>query len=455
MGGTWVRGAMVAALALLSPVATHAAGVGGSGVPSAGGGFAGPADPGARGLFHNPAAALTGDSPELLVDVGFFAQDLDVTVLGIGVPQRTLDLIPHPSGSIAVPLGPVGLGVALHSPYSRGGDEDPNGPYRFYSIGSTLQLVETDVSAAVRVHDRLILGAGLRLGLFQFRSDSALDAGALLNDTLAPNPPLPVGDPLLEGQQRVGPMSGMSASWLVGAVVNLPADVKVSAAFRPKWVIPVTGPVELEPANDLNTFVAGEATVRMPFPASFMLAGSVPVGRVTLLPEVEYVGWSGASEIGLTISDLSLTSSDPLFDGVLQLSGLAEADFLASAEGDDPRLIGWHDILVPGMQVHWDTTELLDLRGGVWYGPTAVPDEVVNPGNVDFETITLRLAAAVQPHPVVRVAGVVESFISPERSVSGLPAPDVVLPSPDGTYDLDLWRFGATVQLFVPSKVNR
>lgn len=432
-----------------------AAGVSGSGVPGSGGGFAGATEAGALGAIYSPGAVATGGRPELLVDLGAFWQDLTFDIDDIGEIQHSAEWIPQPSGAIAIPLGRFGVGAALQGPYVRGGDDDPEGPYRFVSFDSTLQLIEADVLVGYRPHERITLGLGLRTGQVTYLSYKAVDTGDFLNDSLTVEPPLPVGDPLLEGQQRVGALSGFGVSWAASVGVRLPADVEAHLSFRPGWRVGVSGPVVQEPSNTLNTVISGNAEVELGFPSHLILAGRIPVGRFTFIPEVEHIGWKRTSTAQLTLSDLTLESSDPLFDGILSSSGLAEADFLTSSEGTSEVPLSWRDVVNPGLQLQWEPSPKAALRTGLWYTPTAVPDAVATASNIDFGATIVRLAGAWQPASPLRVALSAEKFFSPLRTITDSVSVDPpVVPSGNGTYDLDLWRLSLSLQVFVPKQTG-
>ncbi|MEZ4240491.1 MAG: outer membrane protein transport protein [Myxococcota bacterium] len=441
--------------ALSATSALAGAGISGTSVPSAGGGFAGPTEAGALGALSNPAAVARAVAPELLLDVAVFRRTVTTDLAAWDGPEVATTWAPQPSAGLAVSFGRLGLGAAFQAPTSRGGPQPPEGPQRFFTVDSTLQLVQGSLLAAYRVHDQVSIGAGLRVGQVSYLSEKRVDTGASFNQSFDLDPPLPVGDPLLEGRQRVGAMSGWSASWVAGVQWVLPSNAQIALSFEPPWRIWVAGPIEQEPSLDLNAAIAGEGRVRLGFPAHLTLGGRVPIGRVTLIGDVEYVGWARAGSATSEISGLTITSSDPLFDGILTSSGLAEADFLASSEGTTENELGWHDIVIPGLQAQWSATDTVDLRAGVWYAPTAVSDDHVTPSNLDFATITARLAGAVLVVPQLRTALTVEKLFVPTRHITTSPysldqtVDGVLAPSGNGDYALDVWRFGLSAQLFV------
>ena len=444
---------------MLGPAPAWAGGgVSGSGVPSTGGGFAGSSEPGARGVFFNPAAVNAGEAPELLVDVGMLGLGLRTDLEDFSAPSDTFGIAPQPSAAIAIPIGKLGLGASVHGPVLRAGEDDPDGEYRFLSISSELLLVQGNVSAAYALHDRVTVGAGLRVGYSRYRSDYAIDSAVLLNEALeltGDELELPVGEPFLEGQQRVGRLLGTGLSWMAGARVRLPADIELHAAFEPRWRIAVDGPVELEPSLDLNTQVEGQGRVELVYPMRLFVAGRVPIGKFTVIPEFEYIGWGSADEFLVDLAGLQIASSDPAFDTLFYNLGLTEAGFLTAAEGQSVEDLSWQDVLLPSVQVEWQARPDVAVRAGLGYGPSAVPDSIVSPANVDFATWTLKLAGAWQPLPQLRVSGTGEYFYSPLRTITGSVSTDPSLPSGNGTYKLTLWRLGVTAQFFLAFQRSR
>ena len=415
----WIgRGLLaVAAVGIGVHAPAHAAGVAGTAVSGTGGGFSGPAEVGALGVFTNPAAAATGSAPELLIDFGMFRQALSMELDAWEAPAAAVYYPAQPSASLAIPIGKLGIGAAFQVPYTRGGENDPTHPIRYFSLRSTLRLVEGDVMASYRVHPNVVLGAGLRIGQLTYQSDKATDTGVSINEAFDIEPPFPEGDPFLQGEQRVGPLTGIGLSWVAGATVRLPAGAEVHLAFRPPWRVWSRGGIEQEPSVDLNAAILGNAAVRLSFPMVATLAGRIPVGPVSLIPEIEYVGWRAAGRSTSDISDFTIASPDPLFDGLLVNAGLSEADFLSGSEGINEIDLGWRDVINPGLAAQWQPTTNTALRGGIWYAPTAMPDEVVTPSNVDFATVTLRAAGAWQPVSVARLGLTFDYLHSPERRV--------------------------------------
>lgn len=439
--------------------AAFAGSLSGTSLPSVGGSFSGVTEAGARGVIFQPAAAGRGDAPELAIDVAAvatsFAQQLD----GWEAPVTNQGVSVQPTLMLAIPLGRFGIGAAVHSSYLRSTNYDPEGPQNLFIVQSNVSLYEFDLSGSYEPTTWLALGAGLRVGMASYRNVKGTDLGATLNASGALSPALPVGDPLLQGTQSLGPMRSFGASFVVGAAFTFPF-AQFDVAFRPNWRFSLRGPVQLQPSTALDTTVEGDIDLKLNFPAHVHVGARVPVTKTfTVVPELEWVGWKRASRNEAEISNLYLSSSDPALREVLEQSGISEADFIKSQEGPTDGDLKWHNIVNASMQTVWQVHEDWEVRAGVGFSPSAIPDRLVTPSNVDFGVVTFRAGAAWQPHPVARIGLGLERYQGLTRSIRDSPyrltGPDPgvkVQPSGNGRYAFSLWRAGLTVQLFVPQK---
>lgn len=423
-------------------------GLSGLGVPGPGG-LIGPAERGALGAFDNPASAVRAEGTELLLDVGLLRADIFVALDEVPEVNGSTTQFgpPQPAISVAVPLGRFGLSGAIQVPFARFSNQPADGPTRQFGYSSNVVLVEADLMGSWAPHERISLGAGLRLGALPgFRNFSAIDTGALINEALEPDPPLPVGDPLLEGDLQIRGF-GFGASWMVGASAVLPGDVELHATFRPPWTVPVHGSMMLAPSRDLRARIQGDLTLDFPFPHQLGLAARVPIGRFAILPEVEWVGWGRAGRIGSRPSSLKLVTDDPLWNGVLEASGLVGEEVLGGLAAESVEDLQWHDIVILGGQVEWATewsARPLVLRAGVWHAPRVMETRVTSVGNLDFGTVTVRAAASLRAVPALEVVPGFDYIHSPRVRVTDSPS-DGVLPAGNGVYDLDGWRLNVNL----------
>lgn len=430
--GRVATGWIIVAAALAAPNA-HAGGVDGTSVPPFGGGWSGFGDPGARGVLFNPTASGSGEAPEVLFDVGVIGIQIGYWPDTNDEPLLLRVPVPQPTITVAVPLGDkFGLGTYVHAPYVRS------------DFTSGVLLIETGAVGSWRVSERLTLAGGVRLGVARVGATVPLDTGVLVNDNLPLDEDLrlPEGDPFLQGDQLVPTRNTWTASPVVAATVHLPQGTQLHAVFRPPWVINARSTVSLRPSNDLAALLTGDVSVRVPFPMRIAAAATIPLGRLTLLPEVEYVGWRRASMLGLDLDNLRIVSSDPLFDEVLGSVGLAEADFLDVAEVPQQFDLLWRDVVHPAVQAQYRLSDEVDLRAGVLLANAAVSRDVLSEFNLDFTTVALRAGAAWRTSDRVRLSGTVEWFASPSRVVRDSAGQIASF------YDLQMWRAGITTQLF-------
>ncbi len=426
-------------------------------VPSVGGGFAGPTEAGALGVIFQPAAAVRGAGPELAIDLGGIATRLQTQADNWDAPIVSSGVTTQPTLMFALPFGPVAIGGAFHGSYVRGSDSSPVGDQRFYTVLSTFSLIEGDLFVAARPIDALSFGGGVRIGQMEYESSKATELGVTLNNAFEVDPPFPIGEPLLEGTQQLGPIKQMTASWAAGVSLHLD-PVQVDLSVRPGWPVKLAGPVQLVPSNDLSTSIDGRIDLVVKLPPHLLLASRIVVAPGwTVVPQVEWVGWRYASQNNAVISDLRLSSSDRALNAVLESSGLSEADFLASSEGPLNADLGWHDVINPALQVIWEPDPVIEVRAGMGYSPAAIPNRVLTSSNIDFGAVLLKLATRWNGNRYVRVGLTGERYQTFNRVVvdSGYEWTNGEgdldpLPNFNGRYSLDMWRASLTLQVMLP-----
>lgn len=443
---------IVSLLALLLAAPALAYTPSGFGVPLLGGGLAGPTEAGALGVINNPAAAHA-DRGSWLLDVGWMYSDLYYELDlddDFSLRARSGGLAPSLAG--AEPLGPVGLGFAFVPLYARGGGEPApdDGAQRFHSVEGLIQLLDLQASAAMKVDRAWTLGVGLHYGLFSIDSRRRIDAGAIIN-SVAPSADAPLGDPFLEGEQTLSDLRGTTVGSAVGIRYHPERGPKGSLSWRSGKRGQATGPLTMVPSTSLEMELQAEVTTDMPLPPSVQAAMDFTVGRVRLVPELTWIGWSSMYEYGSDLDDLEIASHDEAMQSILESYELDEADFLEGAK-EAQSLTGMRDVWSPGVSVFVPLTDGWSSRLGAWWAPAAFPDEAVHPGNMDFATLDLRAALAWEASEEVTVGFSGDWFHSPERrindsehSLSDPDEPGSLVPSGDGEYKLALARLGVTL----------
>ena len=344
---------------------------------------------GAVALPETPATWAEG--AEIVADVGVLGTRYSYQLHGADT-TTTEGVTPVPSLGVFVPIGPVGVGLAGFAPFGRGGQgPDARDPGRYHAGRTSLQVLEGDLSLAVHPHADWTFGAGFRLAYTRFTSTRIVDTGTVLYGLAGPEGGVPLQDPFLEGTQQVD-LAGVGFSWSGGARFRHEgwgADL----AVRGPLAVDVAGSISYIPSNDLSMRIEGQAVTHFHFPADVALGMRLPVGRSTLGGEAAWIGWSSASLIHTELSDLRVTSSDATMETLLDSYGITDAAFLGSLD-EVVTNSGTQDIVTGGAWIEVPLGERGRGRLGAWYAPTAIPEDHVHPGNVDFATADVRIAAA-------------------------------------------------------------
>lgn len=434
---------------LLLLTAALASGLSGLGVPSPLGGFAGPSATGALGLAGNPASARPA-SFEAALDVAVLPTRFGWQLQGQD-QELSSGLTPVPSLALAAPTGPLGVGVAVFVPFARGGDAPPEGsPSRFHTGATTLRVIEADLAVAAAPTPNLTVGGALRLGRASIDTTISYESAVLLNELLGENGDIPYGDPLFEGTESYA-VTGNAVGGAAGLRWRGDGGLGLDLAWRSPLYAHLSGPLSLQPSDDLALVAEGRAQVDVRYPMEVLAAATLRLREAPwrLGGELSYTGWSTMSRLETSLSDFQIVSEDPLFQDILESYGLSEAEFLAGVDGV-VLVTALSDILAGGLWVD-RLGDGWQARAGAWLSPAAIPDAYLHPGNADFGSLDLRLAGGkALGRALVALSG--DVYLCPTRentdsafafengSHSGM-----ALPNSDGVYGLFAARAGLTV----------
>ena len=418
-------------------------------MPSYGGGLSSPSQDGALGLALNPAAAHP-DQPELMLDAGFIRYRYGYQLEGgEPVPGDSQDLLPYLA--VAVPLGPVGLGLCGGLPYARSGSSEAVGPQRFHTIVGRLFMMETDLSVAWQALPWLTVGGALRGGHTRYRSIVAIDSGAMLNSLLGEDL-APVGDPLFEGTRTVESASGWAWGWTVGGRVALDSGLAFAAGYRSPTRTTIHGPVEIVLSNDLNMALEGDLTGTFAFPAEAFVAAAVPIGPAELDLEGGWIGWSSMAAVHQQADDVTIVSDDPVLSALLSSYGLDDPALLGTLETEG--VYGLGDMFTAAVAARFPVAPGWGLLTGVYLAQTAMATEYLAPGNFDYATVDGRMVASWQPYDRATLSLAGDWIHYRSRTVTdsiyawdNTPEQGPALPPAEGDYWFRMFRVGLSVQL--------
>jgi hypothetical protein len=417
----------------------------GLGVPAPGGGWAGPAGEGVGSLVSTPAAA---EGPGIFLDVGLLGSEYAYQ-LGGTETQRSSGWSPVPTLAASLPLGPVGLGLAIFAPYSRGGSGgDPDSPGRYHSGTSELTVIEGDLAAALHLRSWTLAAAG-RVAHVGLTSTKATDTGALLYAMLGPEAGVPMGDPFLQGTQTV-----QGEDWVFGGAAAVRFRPErgpgFDLVFRSGLDATAEGTVQLRPSDDLSMVVDAKAAVHLPLPPELIASVGLPIGPVRIGADVGWEGWSSLNTLETTLSDARISSPDPLMESIFDSYGLTDEGFLDGLSSAKATT-GLQDIVTGGLWGRFPTWPSGRGLAAVYYSPAAIPTDYVHPGNADFDALDLRAGLAHRAG-AFDLALSLDYFLTPTRTVENSafsltadPSEGVTLPNANGTYSLAAMRLGLSL----------
>jgi long-chain fatty acid transport protein len=342
-------------------------------------GVAAPCDDGSA-IYVNPAGLIGregvtfGSGGMLVFASGSFAGDTGpLAILDSGV-----SLVPH--GYLVYGMSPtLALGVGLYAPYGLGIKWPLDFTGRFVSYDSTLKTVYVQPTAAYAVSDRVSIGGGLTLALSSIELNRREDLATV-----------PVGTTGLSFDSLVDEQTDfantmLSASGATGFGINVGALVKVNdrldvgarymtrvklsydgdatfTAVPDSYFVTKPNPLGLPVGAPLDTLVTQvltslpnqPASTELYMPAQFVIGGAVhATGRLTVLGDYQWVGWS-------------------VFDTVT-------LDFSNSSPPDEHLVQSYRDTSAARLGGEFETTPTLRLRAGYAYTQAAAPDETVTP----------------------------------------------------------------------------
>ncbi len=363
------------------------------------------------------------------------------------MPGDSQDLLPYLA--VAVPLGPVGIGLNGGLPYARSGSSEAVGPQRFHTIVGRLILMEAELSLAWQAVPWLTLGASLRGGQTRYRSIVAIDSGAMINGILGEEL-APVGEPLLEGTRSVDKAVGLAWGFGLGARVELDSGLAFAAGYRSPMRTTVRGTLELVPSNDLNMALAGELEASFAFAPEVFVAAAVPLGKAELDLEGGWIGWSSMASVHQEAHDVTVVSDDSTVSMLLASYGLDDPSLLGTLESQGQ--YGLDDMFHGGVAVRFPIAPRWSGLAGLYAAQPAIRVEYQAPGNFDYATTDGRLVLGWKPTPPTHIALAGDYLHYWSRHVSDSvydwsndPSVAPQLPNTDGSYWFRMWRVGLTV----------
>jgi long-chain fatty acid transport protein len=303
-----------------------------------------------------------------------------------------------PGAYLAVPWGDrftVGLGV--NAPFGLKLVYDDGWIGRFQARRSEIETLNVNPSLAMRVNDRLSIGAGVSYQRLQAELTNAVNFSAVVAQgvqqliaqgqiPLAAAPGILAANAGLEGDARV---RGDDTGWgfNVGVLFDASDTTRIGLAYRSAIEYDVRGTIQFTPPATITNPVgagivanvsatgaalaSGPISVDLKVPDSALLSVQQQIGtKLTLLGDVAWTGWSSVQELRVVRDSGTTVSLTPE---------------------------RWRDTLRYAIGASYDFSPRLTLRGGAAYDNTPVPDATRTPRLPDCDRIWLTTGARWQP----------------------------------------------------------
>ena len=303
-----------------------------------------------------------------------------------------------PGAYLAVPFGDrFSVGLGINAPFGLKLVYDDGWAGRFQALRSEIQTLNVNPSLAMRVNDRLSIGAGINYQRLQAELTNAVNYSAVVAQGVqqlvargqlpaAAAPGVIAANLGLEGDARV---RGDDTGWgyNVGVLFDASATTRIGLSYRSTIDYDVGGTVTFTPPSTVSNpigaaivaaagspgaaLASGSVSVDLKLPASALLSLQQQIGeKLTLLGDIGWTGWSTVQELRV-VRDTGVTVS-------------------VTPER-------WRDVMRYALGASYEFSPRFTLRAGTAYDNTPVPDATRTPRLPDTDRIWVTTGARWQP----------------------------------------------------------
>ncbi|HET6521835.1 MAG TPA: porin, partial [Geminicoccaceae bacterium] len=256
------------------------------------------------------------------------------------------------------------LGLGVSAPFGLKTEYDDGFVGRYHALNSELRTVNVNPSVAFGLTDWLSVGAGLNIQYADGELTNAIDFGTI--GTL-------FGVPGLVPQQSDGFAAIKGDDWSfgynLGVLIEPRAGTRIGLAYRSRIAHELEGRASFEVPPEAAQLTAGgaftdtAATAEVDLPETVSLGVAQRIGqRWTVLADVTWTNWSRFDELRIRF---------------------------ASGQDDAVTVHDWHDSFRYGAGIAYAWSDALELRLGVAYDETPVPDRTRTPAVPDNDRLWL------------------------------------------------------------------
>lgn len=320
----------------------------------------------ASAVSHNPANLVDLGEPQALAALTVLHAETDYD--GPAGPSATTEepwkFLPNLYGAWPVSGKDVVIAVGVTTPFGQSTEWDKSSPFR-YTAPYLAQLVVVNVnpSAAVKLGDRLSIGAGLDI----FVSD--LDLKQVVPWSLLTGLPLP------DGEEKIC-ANGQGLGANLGLTWQVADHQRLALTFRTPVRVDYEGDFEAE---------------NLPAPAQLPPPLRVATAKSDFETDIEFPAVA-ALGYGIQVSDQLRCEAN------VEWIGFSSYDSLPLDAGPNAVLLpaaevrqDWDDVWTFGIGADWRLDDRLTLRAGYLFIESPIPDETFSPTLPDADRHALSI----------------------------------------------------------------
>ncbi|MEM9458140.1 MAG: outer membrane protein transport protein [Myxococcota bacterium] len=322
--------------------------------------------------------------------------DIDPSRTGSAEAVRATPLGPAVDAFAAIPVvsDRLTLGLGFYVPYAALLSLPLDGAQRFQAQSVTLVSTHTTVSAGVKLHDVISLGAGVSYVLSIMQLSKVQDFAAVpafadglaappinQDNSLGPNAPSTVRElDLLARQADIGPTWSHGVSFNVGAAIRPTDKLDLALVYQHGSRVRLRGDFTLDMDDDFFTqdlaatglqfdpIVQGEANIELSLPKRLTVgAGYRLTPKLSLDGSVSYVFYSDFDVIDIELS------SPQLAQPALGIGSTVPQELVRD----------WNNTVHAQLNLRGQATDKLLLSGTLGYQSGASPDSTVDMASPD------------------------------------------------------------------------
>jgi long-chain fatty acid transport protein len=301
-----------------------------------------------------------------------------------------------PAAYLAVPLNDrFAFGFGVNAPFGLKLEYDDAWMGRFQALKSEIKTYNFNPTLSWRVNDQLSFGVGANYQRIQAELTNAVNYTAVVAQVLqasvaAGTLPAALVPGLIQdnaGLQGTSGVRGDDAAWgfNVGMLYEFSPDTRVGLSYRSSLDYTVEGSVQFAPPTTTNPvgapiiagisapgaqLASGPAQVDLELPESAIASLYHRIGKMELLADLAWTGWSSIQELRIVRDDGTLLSLTPE---------------------------GWEDTWRYALGATYQLNDQWKLRGGVAYDETNVPDSTRTARLPDSDRTWIALGAQWNP----------------------------------------------------------